>query len=161
MLTLARADSGLELTLAPVELRTLVTEVVRQAGAVHSDRTVNVEAVEVAVAGDEDALRQLLWILLDNAFRYSRTAVSVGLSIEGGWARLMVTDDGPGIAPEDRERVFERFFRADPARTGHGAGLGLSIARWITDQHRGRMLAAGGPDGGAGLFVDLPLLPRS
>ena len=161
MLTLARADSGLKLTLAPVELRTLVVEVVRQAGAVHPDRALNVEAVEVAVAGDEDALRQLLWILLDNAFRYSRTVVSVRLSIEGSWARLVVSDDGPGIAPADRDRVFERFFRADPARTGHGAGLGLSIARWITDQHGGRILAAGGPDGGAGLFVDLPLLPRS
>jgi signal transduction histidine kinase len=161
MLTLARADSGLTLTLAPVELRTLVVEVARQAGAVHPDRAVNVEAVEVAVAGDEDALRQLLWILLDNAIRYSRTVVSVRLSVEGSWARIVVSDDGPGIAPADRDRVFERFFRADPARTGQGAGLGLSIARWITDQHGGRILAAAGPDGGAGLLVDLPLLPRS
>jgi signal transduction histidine kinase len=161
MLTLARADSGLKLTLAPVELRTLVTEVARQAAAVHPDRTLNVESVEVAVAGDEDALRQLLWILLDNAIRYSRTTISVSLSIDGGWARLMVSDDGPGIAPDDRERVFERFFRADRARTGQGAGLGLSIARWITDQHGGQIVAAAGPGGGAGLFVDLPLLPRS
>jgi two-component system OmpR family sensor kinase len=161
MLTLARADSGLKLTLAPVELHTLVTEVARQAGAVHPDRTVNVEAIDAAVAGDEDALRQLAWILLDNAIRYARTTVSVRLSVDGGWARLMVTDDGPGIAPDDRERVFERFYRADRARTGHGAGLGLSIARWITDQHAGRIVAASGPDGGAGLYVDLPLLPRS
>jgi two-component system OmpR family sensor kinase len=161
MLTLARADSGLKLDLAPVELRTLVIEVSRQAGAVHQDRTVSVEAVEAAVAGDEDALRQLLWILLDNAIRHARSRVSVRLSLDGGWARLMVADDGPGIAPDERERVFERFYRADPARTGHGAGLGLTIARWITDQHGGRIVAAGGPDGGAGLFVDLPLLPRS
>jgi signal transduction histidine kinase len=161
MLTLARADSGLTLQLAPVRLRTLVTEVARQAGAVHPDRVVNVEAVEVAVAGDEDALRQLLWILLDNAIRYARSTVSVRLAAEGGWARLMVADDGPGIAPDDRERVFERFYRADRARTGHGAGLGLSIARWITDQHHGRIVAVAGPDGGAGLFVDLPLLPHS
>lgn len=161
MLTLARADSGLKLDLAPVELRTLVAEVSRQAGAVHPDRTVSVEAVEANVAGDEDALRQLLWILLDNAIRHARSKVSVRLSLDGGWARLMVADDGPGIAPDDRERVFERFYRADPARTGHGAGLGLTIARWITDQHGGRVVAAGSPDGGAGLFVDLPLLPRS
>jgi two-component system OmpR family sensor kinase len=161
MLTLARADAGLRLELAPVELRTLVTQVARQAGAVHPDRTVSVEAVDAAVAGDEDALRQLLWILLDNAIRHARTRVSVRLSLNGGWARLMVGDDGPGIAPDDRERVFERFYRADPARTGHGAGLGLTIARWITDQHGGRIVAAAGPDGGAGLFVDLPLLPRS
>jgi two-component system OmpR family sensor kinase len=161
MLTLARADSGLKLLLAPVELRTLVTEVSRQAAAVHPDRTVEVDAVDVAVAGDEDALRQLLWILLDNAMRHARTSISVRLSEEGGWARLMVGDDGPGIAAEDRERVFERFFRADRARTGHGAGLGLSIARWITDQHGGRIVAAASPAGGAGLYVDLPLLPRS
>jgi two-component system OmpR family sensor kinase len=161
MLTLARADAGLKLELAPVELRPLVSEVSRQAGSVHPERTVSVEAVEVAVAGDEDALRQLLWILLDNATRHARSRVSVRLSVDGGWARLMVGDDGPGIAPDDRERVFERFYRADPARTGHGAGLGLTIARWIADQHGGRIVAAAGPDGGAGLYVDLPLLPRS
>lgn len=161
MLTLARADAGLKLELAPVELRPLVSEVSRQAGAVHPERTVSVEAVEVAVAGDEDALRQLLWILLDNATRHARSRVSVRLSVDGGWARLIVGDDGPGIALDDRERVFERFYRADPARTGHGAGLGLTIARWIADQHGGRIVAAAGPDGGAGLFVDLPLLPRS
>jgi two-component system, OmpR family, sensor kinase len=161
MLTLARADSGLELELTPVELRPLVSEVSRQAGAVHPDRTFKVEAVEASVAGDEDALRQLLWILLDNATHHARSTVSVRLSVDGGWARLMVGDDGPGIAPEDRERVFERFYRADPSRTGHGAGLGLTIARWITDQHGGRIVAAGGPDGGAGLHVDLPLLPSS
>ena len=159
MLTLARADSGLKLELAPLELRPLVSEVTRQAGAVHPERTVSVNAVDAAVAGDEDALRQLLWILLDNATRHARSRVSVRLSVDGGWARLMVGDDGPGIAPEDRERVFERFYRADPARTGHGAGLGLTIARWITDQHGGRIVAAAGPDGGAGLHVDLPLLP--
>jgi two-component system, OmpR family, sensor kinase len=161
MLTLARADSGLKLELAPVGLRALVTEVSRQAAAVHPDRTVNVHAADMTVAGDEDALRQLLWILLDNAVRFARTTVSVRLSAEGAWARLMVGDDGPGIAADDRERVFERFYRADRARSGHGAGLGLSIARWITDQHGGRIVAAASPDGGAGLYVDLPLLPRS
>ncbi len=161
MLTLARADSGLRLELAPVELRGLVAEVTRQAAAVHPERVLQVEAVEVSVAGDPDALRQLLWILLDNAFRYATSSISVRLGVEGGWARLMVGDDGPGIPVDDRERVFERFYRADPARSGHGAGLGLSIARWITEQHGGRVLAAAGPAGGAGIYVDLPLLRSS
>ena len=161
MLTLARADSGLKLELAPLQLGALVIEVARQADALHSDRTIKVEAADITVAGDEDALRQLLWILLDNATRHARSKVSVTLGSEGSWARLMVGDDGPGIADEDRERIFERFYRADRARTGRGAGLGLSIARWITHQHGGRIVAAGGPDGGAGLYVDLPLLPRS
>lgn len=175
MLTLARADSGLQLNLTPVELRPLVGEVCRQAGAVHPDRTILVEAVDATVAGDEDALRQLLWILLDNALRNARSRISVHLGVDGDWARLMVGDDGVGIATDDRDRVFERFYKADAARAGpdvagaradptparRGAGLGLSIARWITDQHRGRIIAAGSPDGGAGLFVDLPLLRRS
>jgi two-component system, OmpR family, sensor kinase len=163
MLTLARADSGLQLELAPVELRTLVNEVCRQAGAVHPDRKILIDTVDATVAGDEDALRQLLWILLDNALRHSRSRIAVQLGIDGDWARLMVGDDGAGIAPEARDRVFERFYKVDAARasTGHGAGLGLAIARWITDQHRGRIIAAGSPDGGAGLFVDLPLLRSS
>jgi two-component system, OmpR family, sensor kinase len=170
MLTLARADSGMRLDLAPVGLGALVTEVCRQAGAVHKDRTIVVEAVDATVTGDEDALRQLLWILLDNALRHARSRISVRLGVDDEWARLMVGDDGAGIAPDDRERVFERFYKvaaaraeADPARAGEarGAGLGLSIARWITDQHHGRIVAAVSPDGGAGLFVELPLLRRS
>jgi signal transduction histidine kinase len=168
LLTLARADSGLRLTLVPVDLRSVVVDVTRQAASVHPKRAFDVHVVDVQVAGDEDALRQLLWILIDNALRYARAAVSVSLEVDSGWARLMVGDDGPGIAVEDRERIFERFYKVDAARsrsdasaTGRGAGLGLSIARWITEQHGGRIIADRSAAGGAGLYVDLPLLPRS
>jgi len=168
MLTLARADSGLQLELAPVALRPLVTEVCRQASAVHPGTAILVDAAEATVAGDQDALRQLVWILLDNALRHARSRISVRVSVDGDWVRLMVGDDGAGIAPADRDRVFERFYKADASRatattsrTVNGAGLGLSIARWITDQHRGRIIASDGPEGGAGLFVDLPLLRGS
>jgi two-component system OmpR family sensor kinase len=168
MLTLARADSGLKLVLIPVDLSSVVAEVCRQARAVNPQMAIVDEAAEATVAGDEDALRQLLWILIDNALRYAQSKILVHLEVEGDWARLMVGDDGRGIAPEDRERIFERFYKADSARTrsdsargAHGAGLGLSIARWITDQHHGRIIAAGSPDGGAGFFVDLPLLRGS
>jgi len=168
LLTLARADSGLRLELAPVDLRSVVVDVTRQAAAVHPERAFEVNVVDVQVAGDEDALRQLLWILIDNALRYARAAITVGLEVDSGWARLMVGDDGPGIAVEDRERVFERFYKADAARAGagaaataHGAGLGLSIARWITEQHGGRIIADRSAAGGAGLYVDLPLLRSS
>jgi signal transduction histidine kinase len=157
MLTLARADSGMKLDLAPIDLGAAVTEVCRQARAVHLDRQLECAAVDVRIAGDEDAVRQLMWILLDNALRHSRSRVSVELRIEGEWARLAVADDGPGIAPADRERVFERFYQADPARTGQGAGLGLSIARWIVEQHRGRILAGTAAGGGAAMYVDLPV----
>jgi two-component system, OmpR family, sensor kinase len=167
LLTLARADSGLRLALAPVDLRSVVLDVTRQAAAVHPERTFEVNVVNVQVAGDADALRQLLWILIDNALRYARSAISVDLAVDSGWARLMVGDDGPGIAAEDRERIFERFYKVDAARAGPeaaaagGAGLGLSIARWITEQHGGRIIADRSAAGGAGLYVDLPLLPRS
>ena len=161
LLTLARADSGLRLELAPVDLRAVVLDVTRQAAAVNPERTFEVQVVDTSVAGDEDALRQLLWIVLDNAIRYSRSKISVDLEVDSGWARLMIGDDGPGIAIDERDRVFQRFYRADASRAGQGAGLGLSIARWITEQHGGRIIADQGKAGGAGLYVDLPLLPRS
>jgi signal transduction histidine kinase len=161
MLTLARADAGLDLRLTSLDLAPVVNEVCRQAAAVHPEYTLRFDAAEAMVSGDEDALRQLLWILLDNAFHYARTTVEVRLSTEPGWARLIVNDDGPGISAGERERVFERFYRADPSRTGHGAGLGLAIARWIVHQHHGRILAGASTLGGAALLVDLPLLSRS
>ncbi len=157
MLTLARADSGLELALAQLELREVVTEVCRQAAAVHADPELTVDCAEAEVDGDADALRQLTWILIDNAFRHAKSKVLVVLSVEGPWARMVVADDGPGIAEQDREKVFERFYRADPSRTGGRAGLGLSIARWIAEQHHGRILAGESTLGGAALLVDLPL----
>jgi two-component system OmpR family sensor kinase len=160
MLTLARADSGLKLELAPLELGPVVLEVCRQAQTVHPERELVTVSNAATIAGDEDAIRQLIWILLDNALRHARSRVSVTLTREGEWARLMVADDGPGIAPEEREHVFERFYRSDRSRAGQGAGLGLSIARWIVDQHRGRILASEGPEGGAAMFVDLPVLLR-
>jgi signal transduction histidine kinase len=161
LLALAQADAGMQLHLAPLELRPLVTEVCRQAAALHPRPALTVEAAEAAVAGDEDSLRQLLWILLDNALRYGRNEVSVRLVAESGWARLSVADDGPGIRPEERERVFERFYRADAARGGPSAGLGLAIARSITDLHAGRILPGQSPTGGAAFYVDLPLLRPS
>jgi len=133
----------------------------RQASGIHPDKQLTLEAVEARVKGDEDALRQLLWILLDNAFRYARREVRVLLQVEPGWARLTVADDGPGIAVEDRERVFERFYRADTARTGDHSGLGLSIARWVAEQHSGRIIAGKSVAGGGAILVDLPLLPSS
>ena len=157
MLTLAKADSGLALALAPIELAPVIAEVSRQARTIHPNRELKSTLAGATVAGDEDAIRQLTWILLDNAFRHARSRVEVALSSEGAWARLTVSDDGAGIAPEERELIFERFYRADRARSEPGAGLGLSIARWIVDQHHGRILAGEGPAGGATMYVDLPL----
>jgi len=161
MLTLARADAGLELARVPHDLKPVVDEVCRQAAAAHPETRLEVETAGAVVLGDEDELRQLLWILLDNAFRYAASRVRVSLTAEPGWARLTVADDGPGVPPEARERVFERFYRVDPSRTGGHAGLGLAIARWIVDEHGGRIVAGAALIGGAAFLVDLPLLRDS
>ena len=161
LLTLARADAGLDLQLAPLDLAPVAAEVVRRAAAVHPDLEISSDLASLTISGDADAVRQLLWILLENAARHARSRVAVSLHREDVWARLVVDDDGAGVPAAERERIFERFYKADPARRDGGAGLGLAIARWIADQHHGRIIAADGPAGGAGFFVDLPLLSPS
>ena len=161
LLTLARADAGVQLQLSPVDLHLVVGEVARQAAASHPERTIEVDAQAASVEGDEDALRQLLLILLDNATRFATSKVAVRVWREGDWARMTVADDGAGIPAEQRDRIFERFYRSDPSRTGSHSGLGLSIASWIIEQHHGRILAGSALIGGAAFLVDLPLLPDS
>lgn len=159
LLTLASADAGLRLEVRPCELRPLVDEVCRQAAGAHPELTWASDTSDACVLGEVDALRRLTWILLDNAAKFSGAGgrVEVTLRAAAGWARLCVVDDGPGIPAAERERIFERFYRGDPVRSGNGAGLGLAIARWIVEQHGGRILAAGGRLRGAALYVDLPL----
>ncbi len=113
------------------------------------------------VDGDPDRLRQVLGNLLDNAARHAPpgSVVDVGLHTEAGHAALSVRDRGPGIPEEERERVFQRFYRLDRARsraTG-GSGLGLAIVRTLVELHGGTVSATTHPDGGALLVVRLPL----
>ena len=140
LLTLARADAGQGLELAPLTLRPLVEAVVRQAQAVHPDRRVREETTrDVAVQGDQDALVQLLWILVDNAVKFTRAngCIAISLGQDERRAVLSVADDGTGIPPAELDRVFDRFCQADASRSSKGAGLGLAIARWIVEQHGG------------------------
>jgi signal transduction histidine kinase len=116
------------------------------------------------VTGDQDALARLLVNLLDNAVRHAASRVCVSVRADGGWAVLTVTDDGPGIAPEDAERAFGRFARLDDARSRpgekgaaeEGAGLGLAIVKSTAEAHGGSVSLA---DAGPGLraTVRLPL----
>jgi len=161
LLTLAQADAGLELELASLDLQSVVEEVCRQAGDAHPENRVIVASEPARVLADDDAVRQLLWILIDNACRHGRSGGQVGVRLwrEGSWVRLEVADDGPGIPADDLERVFDRFQRVDRARTEGGAGLGLAIARWLVTEHGGRVLAFNNVAGGASLLVDLPIPP--
>jgi signal transduction histidine kinase len=159
LLTLARADAGQHLEKQPIELRSIVREVTRQARAVHPDRRfLSGEGPALTMSGNADALKQLLWILVDNAAKHTTAGgqIVLDLSERDGRALLSVSDDGCGIPEQDLERVFERFFQADRARSGGGAGLGLAIAGWIVQEHGGRICARNNPTRGATFTVELP-----
>ena len=148
LLTLARADAGIRLKVAPVELGALAEDIARQAARIHPDRVIAADVLPAApVAGDADSLRQLLWILIDNATRH--TSPGGHAWVRSGPGYLAVSDDGTGIPAGELERVFDRFHQADPSRKGNGAGLGLSIAHWIADQHGAVISAANNPERGA------------
>jgi signal transduction histidine kinase len=100
-------------------------------------------------------------ILLDNAIRHSPRDGVVRVTVRpaaGGAATLAVEDQGPGVRPEDRERVFDRFWRGPGAPPG-GTGLGLAIARWIAQHHEGSIAVGAGDAGGARFTVRLPSVP--
>jgi signal transduction histidine kinase len=119
-----------------------------------------VEPASLTVDGDEERLRQVLSNLVANAIRHSPRGGRVLLEAEGGngSVRLEVVDEGPGIPVDEAERVFERFYRSDVARSPGegGSGLGLAIARWIVDLHGGSIRVAPDQEAGCRLVVELP-----
>ncbi|WP_354685386.1 ATP-binding protein [Cupriavidus necator] len=160
LLTLARQEPGAAATpQEPVELRELAASVVAEMAQAALDRHIDLgldgseDRTPAMVRGDPDALRILLTNLLDNALAYipagSRIDVRVGRSADGRSVELMVSDTGPGIAVEERERVFDRFYRLADAPTG-GSGLGLAIVAEIAQSHGARVTLE---DAGPGLRV--------
>lgn len=120
-------------------------------------------AHEPLVWADPDALRRVVMILVDNALKYSPPGAPVNVRLSGGpdSALIEVADNGPGIAPEHLPHVFERFYRADPARTaGAGSGLGLAIAKAIVDAHHGSISISSSPSG-AVVRVRIPAVTSS
>jgi two-component system OmpR family sensor kinase len=163
LLTLARADAGYHLEKETVDLRPIVQDVSRQAQALEPNRRVELlDGQPAVIRGNADAIKQLLWILIDNAFRHTSEdgRVLVTLRAGGQSAALVVSDNGGGIPADDLERIFERFYQSDTARTGEGTGLGLAIARWIAQEHGGKISAANNPQGGAAFTVVLPSEPQ-
>ncbi len=159
LLTLARADGGVQLRREPVDLGQIAESVCRQAATQHPTREINFAGTPArAVAGDDDLLRQLLWILLDNAVKYTVDGGGVWVAVtqRGASVVLTVADDGAGIPAGSEGRIFDRFFRADPSRSGAGAGLGLAIAAWIVQAHAGSIVAANNNRGGATFSTELP-----
>ena len=150
LLTLARADAGLpSLPMDRLELAPLVHDVCRQGSVLAEARqvklTADVTERPVFVRGNDPALRRLFLVLLDNAIKYTPAggAVAVSLAADPGGATVAVQDTGMGIEQSALPHIFERFYRADPSRnrSDGGAGLGLSIAKWIADSHRAEICA--------------------
>lgn len=153
LLVMARIDAGIELRRQPVELLDLARTEVERARLLDPDRSITVDGAQVHVSGDPARLGQVLANLIDNARRHGSVAVHVG------GAGVLVTDDGPGVPPADRERIFDRLVRLDESRTTHsgGAGLGLAIARGIARAHGGDLRCVEPPDGtGAAFLLTLP-----
>jgi signal transduction histidine kinase len=164
LLVLARADAGWRPSLRPTALRPIVEDAYRQAQVLADGQSLALDAPEdVAVAGDPDLLKQLVLILLDNAFKYTPAGgrIALTLTASSGEAALSVTDSGPGIAPDDIPRIFDRFYRADRARQADGSGLGLSIAQWIAEQHHARIDVASTVGQGSTFTVTFPGLPAT
>jgi signal transduction histidine kinase len=167
---LARADAGhLVMQAAPVNLEELVTDAVRAVQPIAQERGVRVELREVAeglVSGDADLLGRIVLNLLDNAVKHAPegSAVEVRVMRRGSVFDVAVVDAGPGVAPEARERIFERFYRADTARSRSessvtsGAGLGLAIARRIAEMHGGTLALSESRPGRTEFRVVLPAI---
>jgi signal transduction histidine kinase len=112
----------------------------------------------VVVLGSHNQLQRAVANLVDHAARHADSQVHIGTTTRTGWAELWVDDDGPGIRPADRDRVFERFTRLGDgrARDQGGSGLGLAVVRSIVTRHRGRVWAEDRPLGGARFTIALP-----
>ncbi|HEY7941461.1 MAG TPA: HAMP domain-containing sensor histidine kinase [Candidatus Limnocylindrales bacterium] len=161
LLLLARADSGVvELEHIPVDLADVAAAALDGLGTLARQREVHLvlDGAPATLEGDPVRLRQLVTILTDNAIRHSPpgTAVLVAVATSGRQAELTVDDAGPGVRPEDRAHVFERFWRAADAPEG-GVGLGLAIAAWIVRRHGGMIAVESSPAEGARFHVTLPL----
>ena len=152
LLELARGDDP---RLAKTEFRfdELVEKVVERARSRFPDLTFDAHLEPTTLTGSSDRLERAVWNLLENAGKWSTPGSSVEVTLSDG--ELRVRDHGPGIAPEDRDHVFDRFYRAAAARSLPGSGLGLAIVREVAEAHGGTVAAEEAPGGGAVLTLRL------
>ncbi|MBP2656462.1 MAG: integral rane sensor signal transduction histidine kinase [Firmicutes bacterium] len=168
LLTLARADAGtVVLKNKSFLLNEIVDQVMRSLKVAVEQKNIELKFIMPEVSqmtADQERIGQLMYILVENAVKYTPENGAVTVQIDraecsgAAYVRLLVQDTGPGVQPEDRERIFERFFRADKARSRNteGMGLGLSIAKWIVDAHQGRIYVKNNPGGGSQFIVLIP-----
>ncbi|MBI1279974.1 MAG: HAMP domain-containing protein [Anaerolineaceae bacterium] len=167
LLLLARADYGnLTIEMSEIDLDTVVGEVFKEARILAKDRNllIRIHQIEpVRLNGNADRLKQLLLNLVSNAMKFTPDGGQIGLALRhaGNEAILQVTDTGVGIEPEDLAHIFDRFYQADTSRTRitntGGAGLGLSIAKWIVEAHGGTIEVKSTPNVQTVFTVKLPM----
>ncbi|MFF8866047.1 ATP-binding protein [Streptomyces sp. NPDC015139] len=159
LLLLARLDAGERPADTLVDLGALVREeVTRRARTDRITPAVTAADTALEVRGSRNQLARVLGNLLDNAQRHASTGITVTVDAVGDAVVLSVADDGDGVAPADRTRVFERFVRLDEGRSRDegGAGLGLAIARDVVSRHEGTLTLTDAPAGGAAFRIGLP-----
>jgi signal transduction histidine kinase len=158
LLVLARIDNESPRPRRPVDLAHVVAEAVRAVRGQDLQVTSWGLDVSAIIDGDEDQLRRMVRNLIHNAEGHAQTHVDIVLESTTGVVRLIVADDGPGISPGDRERVFERFVRLDTARTrdASGSGLGLAIVHEVVGNHHGTVTITDTHPHGATFAVEIP-----
>ncbi len=166
LLRLSRGDAGVvRLDKAPCNLTELAREVASSLGVLAEERhqRLTIDGADgISVTADRLVLREAIANVVDNAIKYSpeQSTIAIGVRGEGARAVVEVADEGPGIAPAYRARVFDRFFRVDEGRSRDrgGTGLGLAIAKWAVDVHGGSISADAGPKGGSIFRIVLPMV---
>jgi signal transduction histidine kinase len=155
LLAMTRLEEGVRPPSAEVDLDELVFDQLARPARVPVDRS---KVGAGRVMGVPAELASVVRNLIDNAARHAQTKVAVSLSTIGPWVRLAVDDDGPGVAVEDRTKVFERFARLQEgrARDSGGSGLGLALSKRIVETHGGRIFVETSALGGASFIVELP-----
>jgi heavy metal sensor kinase len=166
MFTLARADAGSRtLEESDFYLDELIAETARAASVLGESKGVRLDvnqAMEMLCHGDEGLLRQMIMNLLGNAIKHTPSGGVVGISLDrrNGQYEIRVSDTGTGIPVEAQPHIFERFYRADKSRSratdGGGAGLGLAIARWIAEAHKGQVELERSDETGSVFFASVP-----
>lgn len=165
LLTLGKADHGvLDMKLEEVHLDTLIKDLFDDSEMLAESKHIDVKLGKVepvTIVGDRSRLKQLFLNIVDNAIKYTPEGGHVEISIErnNGSAQVEVEDDGIGIPEQDLEKVFDRFYRVDKARSREmgGTGLGLSIAKWIAELHRGTISVASQMNKGSKFTVRIPI----
>jgi signal transduction histidine kinase len=165
LLRLSHGDAGtIRVSRESVDLSQLTRDVVSSLGILAEERNqrFKLDIIDaVSVTADRLVLREAVTNVLDNAIKYSPrgSTITVDVRADSGQGVLEIADEGPGIAPEHREQIFDRFFRLDEGRSRDegGTGLGLAIAKWAVDVNGGHISVNGGAAGGSAFRIALPV----